>query len=235
MPDLVPNAAELIRQAYILAQVWDPGEEQPGVEANQGLLCLNRLIKEWSSKGTMIPAYKTRTISLTNNGVFKFELTPPITDVLEANITEGSAIKNALYECNLQEFNRLNFTDIAGRPDRFYIESDQDEVQTTTNIYFWPPPAGTYTATLYYKEFIDQFTYSDLITTLPLNYFDALTYALARKLQHVYGTVLSADFYPETDRLLATLRGVNRKDLSVQAVNQFAEVRRLRAYNIYSN
>ena len=229
-----PTAAELIRQAYVLAQVWDPGEEQPGVEAQEGLLALNTLISEWSSVGTLIPAYKVLTLALAQNA-YLITQSPPITDVMEAHIIDNANCQSTLYEVNLQQFNTLNFTDRLGRPNRYYVEFKPTQIQTTTNLYFWPPADADYTVTLYVKQFITEFDFSDTITTLPLNYFKALKYQLARDLHDVYLTVLSDTFPQEYDAVMTRLKGTNRKDLSSQNRNIFYENRRYRPWNIYAS
>ncbi len=228
-----PTAAELIRQAYVLAQVWDPGEEQPGVEGIEGLFVLNTIIADWSSVGTLIPAYKTLSIALTT-GDYMVVKTPPITEIIEANIIDSGNIVSDLREINLQQFNLLNFTQTQDRPKSVYIESKEDAIQTSTNVYFWPTADQNYTATLRVKQFMAELDYSDQITTLPLNYFKALKYQLAKDLADIYLTVLSDRFDTEYKTVLARLKAVNRKDLSVQNSNPFLEGRRYRPWNIYA-
>ena len=229
-----PTAAELIRQAYCLAQIWDPGEEQPGVQANEGLLTLNTIISEWSSVGTLIPAYKTLSISLVQGDFLKTQ-SPPITDLIESNLVDSSGdLLTVLEEINLQRFNTLNFNFVQDRPKLIYIEAKTANIQTTTNVYFYPPASGTFTVSLKVKQVISEFEYEDEMTVLPLNYFKALKYQLAKDLADIYLTTLSARFDKEYDAAMARLKGVNRKDLSVQNSNPFYERRRYRPWNIYA-
>lgn len=225
--------SELIRQAYILAQVWDAGEEQPGVESNEGLFALNLIINQWSSINVYIPAYKTLTVNL-SQGEYKNEVEPIITDVLNAHIFDSSNLSTVLQEANLQQFNVFNFVNVAGRPQYFYVESNFDEIQTTTNLYTYPVADQDYVATFYIKEVITAFTYSQDITNLPLFYFKPLLYQLAKDLSTQYLTVMSPFFQPEYDKLIADLKSANRKDLSVLAPNPFQQTnRRFRPWNIY--
>lgn len=229
-----PTAAELIRQAYVLAQIWDPGEEQPGVQAQEGLLALNTIISEWSSVGTLIPAYKTLTLSLAQNA-YLITQSPPITDAIECSIIDSANVNNVPREINLQEFNTLNFLTIKGRPDRFYVELKPTLIQTTSNLYFWPPADQAYTVTMYVKQVIAEFDYSDDMTTLPLNYFKALKYQLAKDLADIYPVVLSQRFDTEYQNVMTRLKSVNRKDLSVQLTNPYLERRRYRPWNVYAS
>ncbi len=227
------QASDLIRQAYVLAQVWDPGEEQPGAEAQEGLLTLNTLIAEWASMGTYIPNYSTLTIEL-EAGDYLTEVTPPITEILNAHINNDTTCQTILREANLQEFNTFNFENIQSRPNRIYFAAKPGEIDTKTNVYFWPPASGDFTATVYVKQIISQFTYSADITNLPLNYFKALKYQLAKDLADIYVTTLSERFDREYEKVIANLKTVNKKDLSVQVANPYQGNRRFRPWNIYA-
>lgn len=225
--------SELIREAYVLAQVWDTGEEQPGVEAQQGLRMLNLIINNWSATNVYIPAYKTLNINLTQ-GEYKNEVEPIITDVLNAHLFDTANVNTVLAEANLQQFNLFNFENVVGRPQYFYVEVNEDEVQTTTNVYTYPAADQNYVATFYVKYVIAPFTYSQEITALPLYYFKPLLYQLAKDLSTQYLTVMSPFFQPEYDKLIADLKSSNRKDLSVLAPNPFQQTnRRFRPWNIY--
>lgn len=227
--------SELIRQAYILAQIWDVGEEQPGVEASQGLLTLNLLINQWTSMGTYIPAYNTLTLNL-STGEYLNVLNIIITDVLNAHIIDNANCNSILYEANLQQFNTFNFTNLNGRPRQYYVESNEDFIQTKTNLYTYPPADGNYVATFYIKQTITEFSYSDVITTLPFYYFKPLLYQLAKELSIINLTVLSTRFDNEYEKIIADLKATNRKDLSVLAPNPFQTTnRRFRPWNIYGN
>jgi len=234
MASLPLTVGELIRQAFVLAQIWDPGEEQPGNDASTGEMTLNTLIAEWSSRSTLIPAYTTFTIALEQDE-YLVVYNNVITDVLEANIRDSGEVLQNLYEVNLQEFNRLNFENYNARPDRFYIESKQDDIQTKTNIYFWPNPSGDFTVTVRAKVILSEIAYADTITTIPKSMFKALKYQLAKDLADIYGTTLSGRFDTEYRDVMATLKGVNRKDSSVITLNEFIENRRMRPWNIFTN
>jgi hypothetical protein len=225
--------SDLIRQAYLLAQVWDPGEEQPGDEANLGLLTLNDLISEWAEQDTFIPAYNTLIITLTQ-GEYLNAVTPRIIDVLEANIVDSTNCKTILQEANLQEFNLFNFVDLEGKPSRFYVEQKFSDIQTTSNLYTYPAADTTYTATFYVKQVIEEFEYSEDLINLPKNYRKPLRYQLAKDLADIYGTTLSKRFDNEYQKIIDNLKAVNRKDLSVQAPNPFNGQRRFKPWNIYT-
>lgn len=227
------RASDLIRQAYLLAQVWDPGEEQPGVEAGEGLLILNTLIAEWASMGTYIPNYATLTIAL-EAGDYLEEITPPITEILAAHIVPtDSDCQTILRYANLQEFNTFNFENLQSTPSRFYFEAKPGDINTKTNLYFWPASNSNYIATLYVKQIISQFTYSDVITNLPLNYFKALKYQLAKDLADIYLTTLSSRFDTEYQKIIANLKTINKKDLSVKVTNPYIDGRRFRPWSVY--
>lgn len=230
---MATTVAELIRQAYILAQVWDPGEEQTGAQASEGLLVLNNLINHWSSMGTYIPAYKTLTLSLSENEYLN-TLSIVITDILNAHIVDAANCNSILQEANLQTFNTFNFNNVNGRPRQFYVESNESFIQTKTNLYTYPPADGDYTATFYIKQTITEFNYSDTITTLPLYYIKPLIYQLGKELSIINLTTLSPAFEQEYQTVIADLKAANRKDLSVQAPNPFQNgQRRFRPWNVY--
>jgi hypothetical protein len=225
--------SDLIRRAYLLAQVWDPGEEQPGVESNEGLLTLNMLINEWSQMGTFIPTYTTLNIPLVQAQVTQI-ITPPITDILEAHIIDASNFTYLLSEANLNQFNTFNFNQLQQRPSWIYLETPQTNIQTQSIVYFYPVPDTTYTATLYAKQLLPEFTYSQVITNVPLFYFKCLLYQLAFDLHIIYKTILADKFYEQHAELMANLKSTNQRDMSVRANNEFRDYyRRFRPWNIY--
>ncbi len=227
------RASDIIRQAYLLAQVWDPGDEVPGVEANEGLLMLNTLLQEWSSMGNFIPAYSTQTFNITQ-GVYSYSSAVAITDILEQNIVDTNNIKYRMAEANLQQFNLFNFNNLQQRPNMVYVaQNTATPYLASSTVYVYPTPDASYTLNLYTKKVLPELEYSDVMENLPLNYFKALKYQLARDLADVYLTVLSQRFDTEYNRIIANLKQSNSKDLSVQINNQFNTWRRFRPWNIY--
>lgn len=224
-------ASDIISDAFQLAQIWDPGEENDGVEANIGLRKLSYILATWSIMPTLIPAYNTVPVSLIQ-GDSKKTVSPPIADILESSITDQNGQLYPLTEINLQEFNTLNFNNQQGTPRRIYAEENLSN-QDVTNLYFYPPADRSYTVTLYLKQVLTQLAYSDPVT-LPAYFLEPLTYELAKKMSHWAKTTLANDFYEEYKNLIDDLKARNRTDMSVQNSNPFNTWRRFRPWNMYA-
>lgn len=224
------TAAELIRDAYILAHVINPNEEPYGYLVSQGLRILNACLAQWGSIGIYVPYYNYPTINLTANVNF-YNAGRLIAEIMEANITGEDNLKTQVRIADDREFNLWNYN-ISGtmRPGAIYLSKEQyfpDPTSsiTTSKIYVYPTPDANYNLNLILKYYLQPVTLSEQIVEIPDYYIKALTYQIAKDLVDLHNSNLPQSFFEEYEKLIDQLRSKNPTDLTVLTPNPFRQTR----------
>lgn len=228
------TAANLIKDAYYLAQVLDPREEIEGFEAGEGLRTLNLLIANWGSLSIYIPTYTKITQVLTAN-VYVYDITPAITQAMRGHLVDQNNVQYGLDVIDLARFNTLNFSlpNQNSRPNQVFVQDDFPEWPTTSQLVFYPPPDNTYTVTLYVKKRLSAVTYSEDLTMVPDYWFNAMMYELAHRLASINATVLPTSFMEDYERVMKQVKAANKRDKRVIVQNQFKTSRKFRPWGTY--
>lgn len=226
------TAAELVQQAFYLSKVFDPNEEIPPDYATGGLNRLNAIIDQWSSIDVYIPNYNNITINVLQ-GVTTYNITPVIQQVLEANIVDSNGVKFLLVNEDLKFFNAFSMNLTTGRPTNVFVQNNDNATPQISVVNLFPVADTTYTATLYCKQRLSEFTYSAQILTLPPFYFLALELQLAKLLSAIYGTDLDANFYSEYERVMVELKAKSVIDMAVLNRNPYLTIRRYLPWGTY--
>lgn len=226
------TAAQLVQQAFYLSKALDPNEEIPPDYATEGLDRLNAIIDQWSSQSIYIPNYQNLTINVFQNQ-FAYPITPVIQQVLQGNLVDSNNIKFVLYNADLKMFNAFNMVPSIGRPRNVFVQNNDNVTPQQSIVNFFPNPDQNYTATLYCKQRLTEFTYSQTILNLPPFCFLALEMQLAKLLSAIYGTDLDENFYDEYRRIMRELNATAVRDMSVQNANPYLTIRRYLPWGTY--
>lgn len=232
---MLDTAADLVKSAYYLSNVKDPGEPILGYEAAIGLEMLNAIIEQWSGLSIYIPTYNEYVFTTTADGTYRYDHTPPITQLLEARLIDANNVQSDLWQIDLKGNNELNYPlaqQSPNRPDRIFIRnSEADEVAGKSTIFLFPPPSQVYTVTLSLKQYLSSRTYPEQVLDIPKRDKKALRFQLAGDLSIEYASILSPKFEKEYDRLMKELRAANKRDVRVRTRNIFGDgYRRFRPY-----
>lgn len=228
--------SELILQAFNLAQVTDPNEELQGFMADDGLMALNSIIAQWGALSIYIPTYTIQSISLVAAD-YQYTVTPPIAQLLEANIIDSNNVQTTLFNIDLKKQNTLNYAFSAteqSRPSYVFLQNDASVLGVSTNVFFYPVPDQAYTASLKVKKNLVEFTYSEEIVQIPAFYLKPLRYQLAKDISDIYGSVLSQTFLPEYERIITELKATVKKDMTINCQNPFRGQRQFRPWGTFS-
>lgn len=226
------TAAQLVQQSFYLAKVLDPNEEIPPDYATEGLDRLNAIIDQWSSIGIYIPNYTNLAISVLQ-GVATYVITPVIQQVLEANIVDTNGNKFVLSGADLKTFNAFSMNPSTGRPTNVFVQNNDNVTPQTSIVNLFPVADTTYSATLYCKQRMSEFTYSATILTLPPFFFLAVEMQLAKLLSAIYGSDLDENFHQEYRRIIRELHATAVRDMSVLNSNPYLTIRRYLPWGTY--
>lgn len=218
-----PTAGELVKSAFYYSNVKDPGEEILGYEATTGLEALNAIIDQWSGTSIYIPTYYIETIT-TVPGDYQYTITPPITQLLEANLIDSRNVLTYLRPIDLKRFNLLNIplgVQSPTRPNVIFLQDDAAVIGVSTTVILFPIPDQVYTVTLRAKKYLTPFLYADTVLEIPPFGRKALKFQLARDLSVEYGSILDDKFESEYQRVMKALRAANKKDSTVINSNPF--------------
>lgn len=232
---MLDTAAKLVMSAYYLSNVKDPGEPIVGYEATIGLELLNSIIDQWSGLSIYIPTYNEYVFDTLANGTYRYDHTPPITQLLEAHLVDSNDVQTPLWQVDLKGQNELNYPlaeQSPGRPDRIFIRnSEADEIAGKSTIFLFPPPSQVYRVTMYLKQYLTPKTYSEQILDIPARDKKALRFQLAGDLSIEFASELPPKFEKEYDRIMKELRAANKRDVRVRTRNMFGDnYRRFRPY-----
>lgn len=229
---MTTRVSDIIKQAYSLSQARDPNEELGPSEAAQGLDTLNAIINEWGNLSIFIPSFNTITVDILQN-VYKYVTSPIIVDIMNANLLDSSNVLSVLTFDNLKKLNVSNFLNFAARPDTVMLTPNQDDLQNSCLLYFYPTPNADYTSTLQIKRIIDEMTQSEVLDFVPKFYFKAMIYQLAFELHITYATILPDGFMKVYTDTMRRLQATAKRDLSVKNGNPYVGSRYYRPGNNY--
>lgn len=217
------RAADLIKGAYYLSNVKDPGEEILGYEAQTGLDVLNSIITQWSGLNIYIPTYTKLTFP-TSPGVFEYEFEPPLVQILEASLIDSLNVKTYLGIIDLKRQNLLNYSlseTAPTRPNLIFLQNSAAEIMTHSTVFLYPVPNAIYSVTMYAKQMLTIKTYEEIILDIPPFCYKALRYQMGNDLSIEFASALSPDFQKEFDKLMRELRAANKRDITVKNTNPF--------------
>lgn len=223
-------AAEIIRDAYLLAHVINPNEEPQGYLVSQGLRVLNACIAQWGAMGIYVPYYHYPTIQL-SSGINFYNAGRLIAEIMEANIVGQDNLKNQVRMADDREFNLWNYSISANnRPTAIYLSKEEyfpDPTSniTTSKIYVYPTPDTDYNLNLILKYYLQTVNLSSEIAEIPAYYFKALTYQVAKDLVDLHNSNLPQSFFQEYESLIEQLKSKNPTDFTNLTPNPFRSSR----------
>lgn len=228
--------SDLIRQAYFTAHVTREGQEAAGFRAVQGLQFLNEILDDWGSSEIFIPYTTQVQVNLEAN-VYKYQSTPVIIEITEAQLVVSNNVQYAIYIANEFDFSRMNFDfPLTQRPQQVYLGREQAfdaDGNLCSNLYFYPKPSQAYTVRLMTRNTLANVTLQQSLISLPPRTYKLLRYQLANDIQAVYGTELPQKFYADLNDLIAGMQALNPADMSVLALDPFRGQRRFKPWGYY--
>lgn len=173
------TARDLITDAYRKVGIVAEDEAMTADQAATGVREMNRMLKGWQNKGVNLWAKSSQTLTLTTAASYSLNPVRPIR-ILSARFTR-SGIETPIQEMTRDEYDRLPVKTSTGQPTSFHYDRQREAAL----FYVWPVLAvasGETVKITYEREFDDQ-TDLDTVPDVPGEWWDALLYNLADRLQ----------------------------------------------------
>lgn len=228
-------AAQIIRQAFILAHVFNPQEEPEGYQIAQGLIYLNDILSQWGSQGIYIPYFSQLSIAMIPNQ-YIYTVNQVIAQLLEANTTFPNNTKSFIKIADDYDFNGFDYSVGVGRPSYVYLSKEQvfpdpSSSNLGSKLYVWPQPNTNYTLNLLLKYNLNQVKLVEELLEFPSYYFKPLKYQLALDISALNNTSLNQAFLDEYNRLMNDLKNTIPIDMAIKNDNPFYESRNYKNRN----
>lgn len=228
-PDAV-TAQEIIDDAFSIIGVKEPGESLPAHDSNYGLRTLNKVIAQWGLMSLTIP-YVGREVFALEAG--RGGPSDPYTIGIggDFDTARPTSIRNVGLYVNGAE-NAFELTRNFYTIDAYAAVVEKELTSTYfTNLYYqptytsglakihlWPVPSDDTTSlVLYLPKQLSQFASLTSSYDLPPGAYEALEYALAKRLTHPYRKPWSAQLQKDGSDYLAIYKRTNTQmaDLGV--------------------
>lgn len=213
----------VIRAAFELLNVFQPGESIPSPDAQAALGWLNRMLSGWAQQKATIPSIAQQVVPLVSGkATYTIGVGGDIAIVKPAN--QASIVSVGLLlgaSVPPVEIPRSYLTDagwqaiaIKSLTNSLFTSVYYNPTFTTTGlgtVSLWPVPLdATNSLVLYVSQALTQFTTLTALYQVPDGYEDALVYNLARRIYKPWGATLDQDII---DMAGSTLRLIKRSNV----------------------
>lgn len=200
------TALDLIKSSLRLIRVIDAAETPSAADADTALFTLNALLGQWSAQPNTI--YQSAEISLVltpGDGEYTVgttgDITTAITKIEEAYIRDLSGTDIPLIIYSESEYQSIPNKDDAGTPIAINYER-QDKVR------LWPVPNQAETLRIIALSPFSSVTLNTDIV-YPVEYTDALRFALSRRLAPEYGFAWSGELEAQYQECMGIVKAMN--------------------------
>jgi len=179
------NGSQIVTDAYLVCGGIDIEAAPSAAQYALALRMLNRMIKQWQTRGVMLSFFKDVTFTLTS-GVGSYVVgtgqTPPNIAtsrpmrVISANRKDSSGNETEMTIISREDYSRLSDKANTGIPTQLYY----DRQATSGTIYVWPVPSdSTSTAIITIERQVEIFVDDGDTPDFPVETELALVYGLA--------------------------------------------------------
>lgn len=236
---------DIITQALKKSGIVGQGRTPSGSETQDALSDLNDMINQWSAQRWMI--WGIVQLNFTSTGqttpytvgpAGNFAVTPRPGRLEAAFLRQLSNTGSLPVDTPLEvipareQYARLSMKSLSSFPQYVFL----DTKYPTADLYIYPwPSASLYAVYILMKDVVPILDLNTDITTMPLMYFPALKFNLARRLRQHYGKGMKPD--TELNRLAgASLEVIQNANLQIpELVMPKTLVNRSSGYNILSD
>lgn len=213
--DFSNNARELVTDAHYLIGVNQIGETLNNEELTLGLRVLNRMVKQWQTKGIHLWRYAegsfstvadTQSYTMGTGGDFT---TRPL-KIPDARHVEDS-IETPMFALTRQEYFDLPNKAASGKPTNYYYDP-QGGATATGTLYIWPVDSAANTLKFTYMRQFEDFDAATDGPDFPQEWEDCLVYNLGVKLGDYYGVPVTDTIRSEALLMLDECKGFSRED-----------------------
>lgn len=193
--DFSQTALDLITDAYVLTGIAPEEEPLEAYRLAYGLRALNKMFKDWQgyglswrrAEGTITAVAGQASYTLGTGGDFA---TRPVR-LTSVRFRNSSSVDMDMWPLSASEYDSIPVKTTQGTPNQYFY----DPALTQAKLYVWPVLATGQTGTfrLTYAAGLDDFDASSNDPAVPQEHLEAVTYALALRLNNLPGGMMSAE------------------------------------------
>jgi hypothetical protein len=173
--DLVTYA---MRELGLLAS----GENPTGDELEDGIRCLNWMLKSWQARG--VTSWRDTDGSIDFPiATSSMLLDPFCLDVLEARLVQTNTFERPLQRWELAQYRQLPNKQQTGFPTAYTVS----KTDSTITLTLWPVPSAAMTVNYSYPRIIEDVTDGDQTIDIPQEWQETAYVALAARLIQPFG------------------------------------------------
>lgn len=201
------TVAEIVTEALKHLEVLEEGESASATQVTDALLKFQMMVKAWAAHGLHVWKNTTITISPLVLNQATYEIGPTGADevavkplrILTASIKDNNNNEIDMIRLSLEEYDRLSDKTTDGKPTQYYFEPRR----VNSNFTIWPVPDATAVANdtikLIVQAHIEDVDAGTDDLDLPSEWYEAITYGLAKRLAPNYGTPLEKQYLIRKD------------------------------------
>lgn len=195
------TATDIIQDCTLACGIGDAYNPLDANALSLGMRFLNRMMDQWSAEfaplfnlidgftGAPTPGWVlTPGQSIYTIGPVNLLGVRPTT-ISEVYLLDGNNVSYYLANITADEYARLVYKVAPGRPDRYYINFNEQTVVIT----FYPTPAYTDQVHCMYQDRMQLFANASTVVNLPPGYEEALVYNLGLRLMPALGVPITQD------------------------------------------
>lgn len=180
---------DLILRAFLMLEIWNKQQPVQPSDTTFALDILNQMLQS-SPTSEVIPYNSQFSFNLTaNKKVYEISQNPSA-DFKSSKIIQlnyANIILNSVYY-HLDIFNRYEYFDtltainVTSIPNALLVQNQNDKTLLT----FYPVPGSDFTFEMVGKFMLPIFSLNSVISNIPLEYYDYITFKLAKRLKMFY-------------------------------------------------
>lgn len=232
------TAADVIKRALRLAQVFAQGEDPSGTdEETDALAVLNSMLASWSAEKLLVPYLVTDTLTLTaSDGEYTFGSGGDINSarplrIEHAYVRDSGGNDYPIKVINPEDYNNITLKTTTGRPCQLYLILEYPLAKI--KLYYVPDAAET----LYLDSWKPLSSLATAATTISLSgeYQKAIEFNLAIELAAEYNQTVQPFVYAEAERTKSLIKTMNQQPVPTRNVDPAFFNYRKMGRNIYND
>ena len=234
----IATAHDMIKLASKMAGVLAVGQTPVDEDANDILDVLNLLLSSWSQDRWMVYRLKdiacrstaSQSYSIGPNGDFNTSrpdiLQSAYARLLNGNSQSTGSVDFPLFQINTyEEYGNISLKYLESFPVTYFY----DPTLTLGTLHFYPIPNENFELHIIIKDVLPQFERLNDVINLPPEYYSALLYNLALRIQMLFGVPLTSGLALEAKRSMNIITVANTRVPMLKM--PFGLIRRNSAWN----
>lgn len=189
---------DIVTAAFVKSGISGFGDTPPADEAKDGMDELNVMLKGWQAQPGFVWAKERMSLTLSTASEYTLNPVRPL-EVLSARL-KRSGIETPMTKLTGDEYDLLPNKSSTGLPTQFYYDRQKEAAK----LYVWPvlATANGETVEITYTREVEDITSLSQIIDVPAEWWDAVIYNLAARLQETAPMASHSPLVPQRAQAL---------------------------------